>query len=242
MGPDVIVVGAGIWGAASVEAFEKAGRSVLWIYDDDEEHPTAASTDITRIVRAEYSDPAYRKLAEECFEAFKTGDPYSRYFHHSGWFLVQDEDQARYGSIPGGTRRVSVEEFRQKFPAANVQGGLLITTTQNVGWVEANNLQQAMIAESRVEKRRGTVTSLILDGPCCRGVRLGTEDVPGKTVVLATGWRANSLLASHNLPPVDYQIVGVPVLGIQLSEEQYLKYRDMLILCQPGKGKSGILL
>ncbi|KAK4118362.1 hypothetical protein N657DRAFT_583736, partial [Parathielavia appendiculata] len=83
---DVIVVGAGIWGAASVDACKNAGRSVLWVYDDDDvERPTAASVDLARIVRAEYSDPAYRMLAKGCLEAFKTEPRYSMYFHQSGW-------------------------------------------------------------------------------------------------------------------------------------------------------------
>ncbi|KAK3367732.1 FAD dependent oxidoreductase [Podospora didyma] len=234
---DVIVVGAGVWGAASVEAYEKAGRSVIWIDDNDDEHPTAASADIARIIRAEYSDPAYRKLAEESLQSFKTQEPYSKYFHQTGWFLIQDEQQARHGSIPSGTEDVAVEEFRRKFSAANVDDNLFITRTENVGWVEANNLQQALNAEIRVKKRRGTVTDLIFDGRFCRGVRLGTEDILGEAVVLATGWRTNRLLASHNLAQVDYQVVGVPVLGIQLTDEQYMKYRDMPILCQPGRGE-----
>lgn len=233
---DVIIVGAGVWGAASVEAYEKTGRSVIWIDDNDDEHPAAASADIARIIRAEYSDSAYRKLAGKSLQAFKTQEPYSTYFHQSGWFLVEDGQQARHGSIPGGAESVSIEEFRRKFSAANVEDDLLVTGTENVGWVEANILQRALSAESQIKKRKGTVTSLILDGPSCRGVRLGTEDVLGETVILATGWRTNTLLAACNLARADYQIAGVPVLGIQLTDEQYMKYVDMPIICQPGKG------
>lgn len=233
----VIVVGAGVWGAASVEACQKAGRPVIWIDDNDDEHPTAASADLARIIRAEYADPAYRQLADQALQAFKAEAIYSDYFHLTGWFLLQDEHQARHGSIPSGTENVSVEEFRRKFPAADVDDNLLITRTGNVGWVEANNLQQALNAKIRVQKRKGTVTELIFDGGICRGVKLGTEEVVGELVVLATGWRTNDLLASQNLEKLDYQVVGVPVLGIQLSEEQYNKYRDMQILCQPGKGE-----
>lgn len=241
---DVVVVGAGIWGASAVEAYDRAGCSVAWISDDDPEHPTAASADIVRIVRAEYADPAYRQFAQTCLDAFQTEDPYRRYFHRSGWFLLQDEEQARRGSIPRGTERVSADEFQHVFPNAHVENNLLITRADNVGWVEANNLQRALLAQSRVKPRRGTVTSLILEGAFCRGVRLGAkeEEVLGRTVILATGWRANELLATHNLLLVDCQIVGVPVLGVQLSEEQYSKYRKMPIICQPGKGKSNISL
>ena len=160
----------------SVEAYEKAGRSVTWIDDDDEEHPTAASADITRIIRAEYSDHTYRNLAEKSLGAFKTRQPYSKYFHHTGWLLIQDEQQARHGSVPRGAKNVSVEEFRRKFPAANIDDDSIITRTENVGWVEANNLQQAINAEARAKKRR-----------------------LGEAVVLATGWRTNRLLAHHNV-------------------------------------------
>jgi sarcosine oxidase / L-pipecolate oxidase len=235
---DIVVVGAGIWGAASVEAYTKAGRSVIWIDDDDDQHPTAASADITRIIRAEYSDPTYRRLAEQSLQAFKTQEPYSKYFHQTGWFLVQDKQKAQYGSIPSGTENVTIEEFRQIFPAANIEDNLFITKTENVGWVEANNLLQVLNTRICVKKRTGTVTDLIFDGSFCRGVRLGTEEALGDTVILAAGWRTNSLLTSHNLAQIDYQMVGVPVLGIQLNYEQYLKYLDMPILCQPGRGMS----
>ncbi|KAH6627122.1 hypothetical protein B0J18DRAFT_160395 [Chaetomium sp. MPI-SDFR-AT-0129] len=43
--------------------------------------------------------------------------------------------------------------------------------------------------------------------------------------------------ARGTAPLLDYQVVGVPVLGIQLTEDQYSKYRDMPILCQPGKAE-----
>ncbi len=237
--PSVIIVGGGVWGSASVEAFVKAGRSVVWIDDDDEDYmnSTAASADIARIIRAEYSDPAYRKLAEESLRVFQTQAPYNKYFHQTGWFLVQDDQQAQHGSIPSGTHRVSIEEFRQTVVAGHIDGDVIITKTSDVGWVEANNLQKDLKASIDVEKRPGTVTGLIFEGPFCRGVRLGAEDVLGEMVILATGWRTNRLLALHRLAQVDYDVVGVPVLGIKLSDEQYMRYKDMPILCQPGRGK-----
>ncbi|OAA63331.1 FAD dependent oxidoreductase [Niveomyces insectorum RCEF 264] len=236
---NVIIVGAGIWGSAAVEAFETSGRSVVWIDDNDDEHPTAASADVVRIIRAEYSDPAYRTLAGQAVEAFKTQAPYSAHFHKTGWFVVQSEQQARSGSISGGDQRVLVEEFRETFPAASIgdEDDVIITKTDNVGWAEANELQGALNRKLRTKKRKGTVTALIFEGPVCRGVRLGADVVLGEMVVLATGWQTNCLLASQNLPLVDYQIVGVPVLGIQLNDEDYQKYAHMPIICQPGKGE-----
>ena len=111
MAADAIVVGAGVWGAATVEAYQNSSRSVVWIDDNDNMRPTAASDDIARIIRPEYSDPEYRKLAERSLQEFKTQEPYSTYFHQTGWFLVQD-GQTRHGSIPSGTESVSIARRR----------------------------------------------------------------------------------------------------------------------------------
>jgi hypothetical protein len=95
-------------------------------------------------------------------------------------------------------------------------------------------------AESRVKVRKGTVTRLVLDDSGrFRGVELDTKEVlRGKNIMLATGWRANQLLASQNFRQVDYRVVSVPKLGIKLTDEQYAKYRDMPILVQQGRGKN----
>jgi hypothetical protein len=156
--------------------------------------------------------------------------------------MVEDKQQAQHKSVPRGTLDVSVEDFMRSFPSAPPEelSALRITKTENVGWVEANKLQQALHAESRVKIRKGTVTRLVLDDSGrFRGVELDTKEVlRGKNIMLATGWRANQLLASQNFRQVDYTVVGVPKLGIKLTDEQYAKYRDMPILVQQGRGKN----
>lgn len=242
---DTIVVGAGVWGAAAVEAHEKAGHSVAWI-DDKHDDASTASADVVRIIRGEYSDSAYRALGEEAINIFKTHKPYSEHYHHTGWFMVEDKPQGQHRSVPRGTLDVSVDDFMQSFTSASPEelSGLHITKTENVGWVEANKLQQALHAESRIKVQKGTVTKLVLDDSGhVRGVELGKgEVIRGKSVMLAMGWRANQLLASQNLRQVDYSVVGVPKLGVKLTDEQYAKYRDMPILVQPGRGKNIISL
>jgi glycine/D-amino acid oxidase-like deaminating enzyme len=238
---DTIVVGAGVWGAAAIEAHEKAGRSVAWI-DDKHDEASTASADIVRIIRGEYSDSAYRALGEEAIGIFKTQKPYSDHYHHTGWFMVEDKQQGQHRSVPRGTLDVSAEEFMRSFPSAPPEklSTLRITKTGNVGWAEANKLQQALHAASRVKVRKGTVSRLVLDDlGRFRGVELDTGEIlRGKYVMLATGWRANQLLAPQNFRQVDCRVVGVPKLGIKLTDEQYAKYRDMPILVQQGRGKN----
>lgn len=230
----VIVVGGGIWGASARQCFLDAGREVIWIDDATD----AASDDVARIIRAEYVDPGYRELAARSLQIFRRHEIYSTYFHESGWFLVQDSQDGPDRSIPNGPETVAIETFLQQFPDACVSESSTITKTSGVGWTEAGRLHQALKAGAEIH--HGTVTGLLCDGTACHGVKVGEQEFCADLVVLATGWRTNGLLRSHSLPLMPYEIVGAPALGVQLSEEQYAKYKDNLILCDPERGMVGI--
>lgn len=186
---------------------------MIWV--DDE--AAAASDDVARIIRAEYADHAYRKLADRALDIFRTQNPYSIYFHEPGWFLLQKSQDTLDRSIPAGAEIVPVETFLRQFPGVNVSDSLIITKTTGVGWVEANHLHRALKDGHNTYRRK--VISLICSDTSCFGVKLGEEEIRGNMVILATGWRINGLLRSQNLPPMPYDIVGVAVLGVRLDEE-----------------------
>lgn len=237
---DVVIVGGGIWGESALECFQNAGKSVCLIYDHDHVKLRAASDDVARIIRAEYSDQAYRQLADRALEIFRTKDPYAKYFHEPGWFLIQDAGDKRYESIPATGDRISIETVMNQFPAADLCERAVVTTASRVGWVEASNLQKALKENGcpgASDSICGKVTSLLRNETTCYGVRLEDREIHAGQVILATGWRTNELLRTSDLPTLAYDIVGAVVLGIQLNQEQYDKYKDNKIICDPGQGK-----
>lgn len=234
---DVIVVGGGIWGESVLESYRKTDQSVCIIYDHDELGQRAASDDVARIIRAEYSDPAYCELANRALEMYRTSEPYVKHYHEPGWFLIQEPTDQRYESIPAGKDQVSVDTFKSHFPAASLETQAIITTTSRVGWVEANDLQKALRENCTSRRVFGKVVSLLRREEACCGVRLDNMEILGSKVILATGWRTNELLRMSGLPTLQYDIVGAVVLGVRLNQEQFDNYKNKEIICDPGLGK-----
>lgn len=61
----VIIVGGGAWGLSSALHMSRAGYSNITVYERAEQIPSiySAAWDINKIVRAEYEDSFYTKLA-----------------------------------------------------------------------------------------------------------------------------------------------------------------------------------
>ncbi|KAI0125273.1 hypothetical protein BJ170DRAFT_686137 [Xylariales sp. AK1849] len=239
--PEVIVVGGGVMGSSVAEACliaGIAGENVKWI-DDNASQRTAASDDIARITRPGYADPAYGKLAKSAFDMCMTEEPYSESFHHSGWWLIQSGKQAQNGSISAGDMAEDANDtFAACFPDAIDTSGLRITTSDSAGWLETDRLQDALKVRLNIKPQQGTVASLIFDGKTCRGVELQTgEKFLADKIILATGWRTNKLLEPHDLGPIPYIIAGIPTIYVKLTEPLYEKYKNMKIICEPGKGE-----
>src|ERR1700756_3267768 len=90
----VIVVGAGINGVTSAIELKKRGHKVVLIDPGPLPHPLAASTDISKAVRAAYGpDETYTGLAERCIEIWKEwkADFGIELYHETGVLFVCQE-------------------------------------------------------------------------------------------------------------------------------------------------------
>src|SRR5437016_12395122 len=68
----VIVVGAGISGVTAAVELKKRGHKVILVDPGPLPHPLAASTDISKAVRAAYGpDEDYTALADRCIELWR---------------------------------------------------------------------------------------------------------------------------------------------------------------------------
>src|SRR2546430_17689608 len=90
----VIVVGAGINGITTAIELKRRGHRVVLLDPGPLPHPLAASTDISKAVRAAYGpDEIYTELAERCIEIWKKWNLEfgAELYHKTGVLFVCDQ-------------------------------------------------------------------------------------------------------------------------------------------------------
>src|SRR5438270_11448244 len=91
----VIVVGAGINGVTTAIELRKRGQEVLLVDPGPLPHPLAASTDISKAVRAAYgADEEYTELAERSIERWRKWNQHfgTQLDHDGGWMFVRRQE------------------------------------------------------------------------------------------------------------------------------------------------------
>ncbi|PWN22343.1 FAD dependent oxidoreductase [Microstroma glucosiphilum] len=92
--PQHIVVGAGVFGTSTALAAVQAGHGVTVLdrSSDGFVAPDGASSDLNKIIRADYSDPFYRVLGKGAISEWRTNPLYSPYYHEDGVFFYSGQD------------------------------------------------------------------------------------------------------------------------------------------------------
>src|SRR6187399_2433520 len=132
--PKIIVVGAGINGVAAAIELTKRGHEVVLVDPGPLPHPLAASTDISKAIRAAYGeDEEYTALAERSIGLWrKWNEEFDVPLYHEvgDMFLTQAEMQPgdfEYESLRifekrgRNFERITSTKLRQRFPAWNAE-------------------------------------------------------------------------------------------------------------------------
>ncbi|GAA5960104.1 hypothetical protein JCM21900_003438 [Sporobolomyces salmonicolor] len=251
----VLVVGAGEFGSSAALALAEgpySGRGdLITLLERGAEPPAidAASSDINKIVRSEYSDPLYAQLAKDAIKEWRT-PRWKDHYHESGVVVVSrtDDPQANYvrgsyannaadpapasGGLESGRdveklypEGVPVGSFEGDFGYRNAHGG----------WAASRDAVVSTLALCRtlgVRVVAGEASNLLLT-PSLKDVR-GVRLTDGRTleadfVIAACGsWTPVLLpeLKENCLP------TGQTIAMVQLSEEETRRYRDIPVsLC-----------
>ncbi|OCT49058.1 L-pipecolate oxidase [Cladophialophora carrionii] len=229
----IVIVGAGVFGLSTALSLAERGFGNVTVLDRMAPPvPDGSSCDISRIVRSDYSDPFYARLAKEALQAWRTG-PFASFYHNSGFVLTSESRPDAFleklkGVLKGQDIPYesfdSTSELKRKFPSLNeIQtefGGYL---NPNAGWADAAasiSLLATLCTEkgvSIITGPRGTVTSMRIAGSRVEGVNVALgAPVLGSKVILATGAWTNSFL------DLTYAMSssGQPVGFIQLTPEE----------------------
>ncbi|KAG5952882.1 hypothetical protein E4U53_007642 [Claviceps sorghi] len=250
-----IIVGAGIFGISTAyHLICKHPNAAVTVVDRDAfdaENRVAASWDWNKVMRADYDDLTYCKLALEAQDIFTSDPLWKPFFHQSGLYWMCGRKYAadclqnfqRLGRKDDITV-CSVEEARRMF------GGLFnasdyshveqVLVNKTSGWVAAGDCLQAM---TRVTIKLGVkyvveeVSTLQFDqNRTCVGVNTRTgKIIQGSCVILCTGAFTPKLLElsaahsgiSHLRADSRIMAGGITTGMTKLDDEAFARFADM---------------
>jgi len=230
---NVIVVGAGINGVTSAIELRRRGHKVTLVDPGPLPHPLAASTDISKAVRAAYgADEDYTALAERSIELWrKWNEEFGVELYHEVGFLFLRRRAMQPGDFEyesfkllqqRGHRveRMNPARLRERFPAWKAeyyQDGFF---EPMAGFAESARVVAALGERAKslgIELREGCRFSHLDEGDdCVKGIVLGDgRRIAGNTVVFASGaWTPYLLPFTRGF----FRATGHPVFHLKPSE------------------------
>ncbi|KAM0426094.1 hypothetical protein ACHAPT_008725 [Fusarium lateritium] len=231
----ILIVGAGIFGLGTALELKKRGYENVTVIDRyNVPVPDGSSVDISRIIRVEYADEIYAKLAREALSEWNT--TYKDHFYPSGFVLMADKSaDATYvmkskitsdklgdssGEIVGAD---SLKSQYPNFPSNNEN--LTAYVNPKGGWADAQAAVRQLAQECSqrgvnfITGPRGRVTSLRIRNKRIVGVNVAEGEPHFATqVILATGAWSGQLLPIAHASSASGQSVGFVELTPQEAE------------------------
>ncbi len=198
--PDVLVVGGGVFGFTAALALRGRGHAVTLIERGPPPNPEASSTDISKIIRADYgADAEYTAWMEDALEGWRAWNDEAPLFHETGVTFATRGPMAE-GSFELDSFRLlmsrgfPLERLHGRRSAAwggtfddgyfNPRGGWAPS-----GRVVAHLARRAI--EAGVVVRDGSARAVLAEGGCVTGIETGAGRLPAGAVLVAAGaWSA----------------------------------------------------
>jgi glycine/D-amino acid oxidase-like deaminating enzyme len=185
MTSDIVIVGGGILGVASALELAGRGAKVTVLEPGPLPHPDASSTDISKLVRADYANDAfYSDLMEDSFEGFRRWNMQlgEELFHETG-LLVLSKTPLQPGTFEGDSFALLAA---RDYPLQRLVGSAIHArvnafrdgayadgyVNQRGGWAESGKLVSALAREAT---KNGVV---IREGVAIRALGPVATDAP----------------------------------------------------------------
>ena len=265
-----LIVGAGVFGISTaytlIRKYPNASVTVLDRDAYDADSRVAASWDWNKVVRADYDDFIYCRLALEAQEIFKNDPLWQPYFHQTGVYWMCRGDYARkvisnherlgyFGEIEAVPVREAKKLYGGLFEDADYEGVTEVLINKSSGWAAAGDALRAVTKKSielGVKYVVGEAYTLIFDkARNCKGVQLRTGEIlQADNIVLCTGAYTAKLLEMSamktgikELGVGDRIVAGGITTGMaQLEDEDYSKFADMPVGFQGYTAEVGMLM
>ncbi|MCB9292727.1 MAG: FAD-dependent oxidoreductase [Lewinellaceae bacterium] len=208
----ILVVGGGIFGIAAAVELNRRGHQVHLFDQGPLPHPRASSTDITKMIRADYgADEFYTDLMLEAFRGWdRWNREWPRPLYHQTGFLLLTHQPMEAGSLELeslrvlqkkglGVERLGPDQLRERFPHWNAERYADGYYNPRGGWAESGEVvaRLAQIArEEGVTVHEGKRLKQFLEnGNKVKGIFTDNGEVhSGDYVILATGAWAPAFL------------------------------------------------
>lgn len=239
----ILIIGGGTFGTSTAYHLTRRGYKSIKVLD---RWPVpsleAAGNDINKVIRADYSEPLYSKLATEAMKVWKDQSGILKgLFHPSGWLIGAGDltlpfceasihNAEKFGHEKG--EWIEAEEVKSRWPAFTGDfPGWKIVWNGAAGWANARGGLVALANEAMkagaeyISGDQGYVKELLFDAD---GTCLGAKCADGSShfadlVVLAAGASAAGILDMKGQLIAKGHTVG----HIQLSPEEAERYRGM---------------
>lgn len=269
MESEILIVGAGIFGISTAYHLAKRSSNPASITVLDRfpaPSQDAASTDINKIIRADYGSPLYMELGLEAIEAWKK-DPLfknSGVYHQTGWIMMDEQGSDLAGRIGANFRDISGSDPLQPMSEDAVRsdwGAVLKDADLSpfgsfffnslAGWADAGRALTIMANEvirMGVRYQVGEATRLVLGERGIKGVETKSGDLyPADKVLLCTGAWTSQLMSTvedelkmSETDRVESQAsaAGVCVAHFQLSNAERKLYDRLPVYVYGEQGKT----
>lgn len=225
----IIVVGAGINGLTAALELRERGNEVTLIDPGPLPHPLAASTDISKAVRAAYgAEELYTELAERAIEIWPQWNAvFGQDFYHETGFLCMRRTEMQPGDFEYESlkvlerrgrevERLDSAQLQAKYPAWNAKNYEDGIFEARAGYVQSSRVIAALIPKTKeigVQWREARFMQLHETDAGVNGVILSDgEKVLGDRVLLAAGAWTPELLPETR---AYFRTTGQPVFHLQ---------------------------
>ena len=204
---NILVVGAGVFGASAALELRLRGHAVTLVDPGPLPHPDASSTDVSKIVRADYGgDTFYSRFARACLtEWHRWNARAGRTLYHETGFLILSGQEMRPGGFEHDSREVmrslgqdvepmGGERLRERFPAWTSRAYPDGYFNPHAGWAESGNVVAWLLTQARdagvVLKEGERMEALLEKGSRVAGIITdrGDEHRAEVVVVAAGAW------------------------------------------------------
>lgn len=253
--PSYLIIGAGVFGVSTayhlIRKYPNASVTLVDRDAFDAESRVAASWDWNKVIRADYDDKVYCRLALEAQEIFKSDPLWKPYFHQTGVYWTCRSDYAQ--NVINNHKELGrnddiialpVAEARKLyggvFDSADYTGVREVLINRASGWAAAGDALRAVTKrclELGVKYLTADVAALEFDGRgSCTGVSTRSGQILSAThVIVAAGAFTPTLLewsaASSGNPGLRagerILAAGITTGMAHLKEDQYKKFKDM---------------
>ncbi len=231
----VLIVGAGVFGLSGALALADRGYEVTVVNSGPVPHPSAASNDVSRMVRMDYgSDGFYSLLAAEAIEGWHRWNAnWGREVYHQDGLLLLSSQTLEQGGYEGESyetltregwplQRLSSRSLAARFPGWNSDYYIDGYFNPRAGWAEAAAVISLLAGE--VEARGVSImTEFAVSSVVRRNGRVvgvaaadGSEVRAGRVVVAAGVWTPTLLPALDGF----LRLSGQPVLYFKPADPE----------------------